>query len=56
MNFLPNLEYNTDLVIQLKTTSSNVVFPKNVQLAIYACATPFQIYTKAQVEHRKNRN
>jgi len=57
MNFLPNLEDNQVLIITLNTTSANVDFPKNVQLAIYGCVEPIQpLKTKGKIETRKNPN
>ncbi len=56
MDFRPNLEDITYLVVTLNKSSSSVVLPKTVQLAVYACTKPVTIRTKAQLELRKYRN
>jgi hypothetical protein len=56
MDFQPNLEDNSYLIITLNKSSASVVLPKTVQLAVYACAAPFVRLTKAQVEQGKNSN
>ncbi len=54
MDFKPNLEDNTFIIITLQKSSSNVVLPKTIQLAVYGCGEPVYRYTKAQIEQRKN--
>ncbi|CAF0925338.1 unnamed protein product [Rotaria sordida] len=50
VNFTPNIEFNTRLIITLTTTMSDVTFPKEVKLAIYGCGEPYGLATKAQIE------
>lgn len=56
MNFLPNLEDNTFLVVTLARTSASVALPQNISLSVLACGTPTTIVTKAQTETRENSN
>ncbi|CAF3672957.1 unnamed protein product, partial [Rotaria socialis] len=48
VNFQPNVDFNTHIIITLKTTMANAIFPKTIQLAIYGCGQPSLPVTKAQ--------
>ncbi|CAM4985052.1 unnamed protein product, partial [Rotaria socialis] len=50
VNFQPNVDFNTHIIITLKTTMANAIFPKTIQLAIYGCGQPSLPVTKAQIE------
>ncbi|CAF4555276.1 unnamed protein product [Rotaria socialis] len=50
VNFQPNVDFNTHIIITLKTTMANAIFPKTIQLAIYGCGQPSSPVTKAQIE------
>ncbi|CAF4275432.1 unnamed protein product, partial [Rotaria sp. Silwood2] len=50
VNFMPNVEFNTGLIITLTTTMPNIIFPKTIKLAIYGCGQPNRLATKAQIE------
>ncbi|CAF4894723.1 unnamed protein product [Rotaria sp. Silwood1] len=50
VNFIPNIEFNTGLIITLTTTASNIIFPKTIQLAIHGCGQPYELATKAQIQ------
>ncbi len=50
LDFLPNVDYNTAIIITLNATNPSAVSPKTVLLAIHACAETSKLFTKAQVE------
>ncbi|CAF4497898.1 unnamed protein product, partial [Rotaria socialis] len=50
VNFQPNVDFNTHIIITLITTMANPIFPKTIQLAIYGCGQPSSAVTKAQIE------
>ena len=49
--FSPNVDYNTYLDVKVTKTASNIVYPKQLRLAIYGCGNAVnQLLTKGQIE------
>ena len=52
VSFSPNLEFNTYLTVKVTKTTSNVVYPKSLRLAIFGCGeTVNLLQTKGQIEN-----